>query len=67
MSLSEFLIGHIDEVWSEPIELTYSEFSVPDHLSLDALIAGQSVNVNYEATIISETNGTEISCIIQLA
>lgn len=45
---SSFFECKIHEVMENIIELTWNEYTVPDKQSLDKLIAGDSVNVNYE-------------------
>jgi Domain of unknown function (DUF4288) len=45
---ASFLECNIHENCEDIIELTWNEFTVPDKESLDKLISGDSVNVNYD-------------------
>jgi hypothetical protein len=48
ISVSDFLIGQIDEDWGDTIELTWNQYVVPDKESLNKLISGESANVIYD-------------------
>jgi Domain of unknown function (DUF4288) len=44
----DFIRVDMDEFLDDVAELTWNEFTVPDKQSLDKLIAGEPVNVNYD-------------------
>lgn len=48
ISVSDFLIGQIDEDWGDTIELTWNQYVVPNKESLDKLISGEPADVTYD-------------------